>query len=389
MATVSKRIRKTPNGDKVTWQLTYMDAKGQRHRPQFSTRAAANEERIRVEGLLASGLHVSDKAALTVLDAAQNFLKDFQGLVTAGKRERSTLDAYETQVELHIKPHPIAAKKLSRLNGPDCNSFARILEQTLSDAMATRVFALLRQILKFAQNEGWIASQPASAVSIRTAGDRTNDEDVVIPAKQQLKALYEAAQAYDQTGQAEAMVGIMMFGGLRASELRGLPRKDLFLAEGKIRVSQRADRWQTIGAVKTKNARRTIKVPPMVIDAIKKWLTNAPVSELNLVFPNGAGNVESYANIYHRIWIPLLASAGLVERSQDGEDKEQRPFFALHTLRHVAVSLWIEQGATPKQVTTWAGHYSIQFTTDRYGHLWKDDLADSAIANASQKSILG
>ena len=41
-----------------------------------------------------------------------------------------------------------------------------------------------------------------------------------------------------------------------------------------------------------------------------------------------------------------------------------------HDLRHFAVSLWIEQGFTIKEVMTFAGHGSIQMTMERYGHLF-------------------
>jgi len=37
-------------------------------------------------------------------------------------------------------------------------------------------------------------------------------------------------------------------------------------------------------------------------------------------------------------------------------------------LRHVAVSLWIGQGCTIREVMTCAGHSSIPMTMERYGH---------------------
>ena len=40
----------------------------------------------------------------------------------------------------------------------------------------------------------------------------------------------------------------------------------------------------------------------------------------------------------------------------------------IHDLRHNAVALWIAAGATPKEVTVRAGHASVSFTLDRYGH---------------------
>jgi hypothetical protein len=36
------------------------------------------------------------------------------------------------------------------------------------------------------------------------------------------------------------------------------------------------------------------------------------------------------------------------------------------------VALWIAAGANPKEVAARAGHTSVSFTLDRYGHLYPD-----------------
>jgi hypothetical protein len=41
------------------------------------------------------------------------------------------------------------------------------------------------------------------------------------------------------------------------------------------------------------------------------------------------------------------------------------------------VALWIAAGANPKEVSTRAGHASVSFTLDRYGHLSPE--ADDAL----------
>ena len=41
----------------------------------------------------------------------------------------------------------------------------------------------------------------------------------------------------------------------------------------------------------------------------------------------------------------------------------------IHDLRHTAVSLWIADGANPKQIAVMAGHTSVSVVLDRYGHL--------------------
>ena len=57
-----------------------------------------------------------------------------------------------------------------------------------------------------------------------------------------------------------------------------------------------------------------------------------------------------------RFWAPAVRKAGLARL---------RP----HDLRHTAVALWMAAGADPKEVAARAGHTSVSFTLDRYGHL--------------------
>jgi integrase len=63
-----------------------------------------------------------------------------------------------------------------------------------------------------------------------------------------------------------------------------------------------------------------------------------------------------------RIWRPATRNAGL-----DG--------LRIHDLRHTAVALWIAAGANPKEVAARAGHTSVSFTLDRYGHLYPESDA--------------
>ena len=44
------------------------------------------------------------------------------------------------------------------------------------------------------------------------------------------------------------------------------------------------------------------------------------------------------------------------------------PHYRFHDLRHSYVVTSIHAGDDPKAVSTNAGHYSVAFTLDRYGH---------------------
>lgn len=384
MAQIRKRTWRTKTGEtRTAWQLSYYDKNGERHQQQFETKREADDERIRVEGQIARGVHVPDKRSLTVAQVGEAFLADFEELVESGKRSRETLRGYESQVRRHLKPLKIAKVKIARLSGPDCTAYARTLERSRSDDLAGKVFSTFRQIVDFAWGNGWVGSNPARAVSIRKAPDWEADQEVLeIPTMEVLKTLLGTARDFDTTGRAEAFIRMLLFQALRVSEVRALSKTHLTLRgpSPEIRVRRRADRWSRIQRVKTKTSNRSVPMGAQTVSSVRRWLLKCPSGGERLIFPNGAGNVESYANLYHRLWIPLLEKAELLK---DGE----LPPFSIHSLRHAGISLWIRNGASPKQVQTWAGHASIQTTWDIYGHLWREHQDEQAAANASENAL--
>jgi len=110
---------------------------------------------------------------------------------------------------------------------------------------------------------------------------------------------------------------------------------------------------------------------PIVLNTLKEWKLACPKTELDLVFPNGAGNFERLQNLTNRFWQPLQRKAGLVDES--GE-----PLFDLHALRHFAASVRIEAGFSPKRLQALLDRSSIQMTFDRCGHSFPDVEDDHA-----------
>jgi integrase len=85
-----------------------------------------------------------------------------------------------------------------------------------------------------------------------------------------------------------------------------------------------------------------------------------------LVFTFANGNPIRRAWFRNSTWKPALKRSGL-----EG--------LRFHDLRHTFVSLWIQLGRNAKEVSKVAGHSSVAFTLDRYGHLYETDddgLAD-------------
>jgi integrase len=138
--------------------------------------------------------------------------------------------------------------------------------------------------------------------------------------------------------------------------------------------------WCTIGNPKSEAGQRDIPMAGYLFNTLREWKLTCPKNDLGLVFPNGAGNVERHSNLTCRVWYPLQQAAGLV--TDNG-----KPRFNFHTLRHYAVSVWIEAGFTPKRVQKLVGHSSIQMTYDIYGHLFPSSEDDQAVFGRIERDI--
>ena len=78
--------------------------------------------------------------------------------------------------------------------------------------------------------QGWIGSNPARSVSVRTAPDwDTDKEQLEIPPIEGLKKTPKAVRAFDNTGRAEAFVSILLFQALRIGVLRTLGKQHVIL----------------------------------------------------------------------------------------------------------------------------------------------------------------
>jgi len=112
-----------------------------------------------------------------------------------------------------------------------------------------------------------------------------------------------------------------------------------------------------IGPPKTRASRRTVGLPRFVAEELADHLADPadPADPEAFVFTAPQGGPLRVTGFRARVWRPATRAAGL-----DG--------LRIHDLRHTAVALWIAAGANPKEVAARAGHASVSFTLDRYGH---------------------
>ena len=217
-------------------------------------------------------------------------------------RERTTIEGYEGHLKHHILPR-IGRLKLASLSTPRINAFRDELLASISvgtgektsRAMARKVLGSLKSLIRDAQRRGNVAQNVALGVSVQfNKRDRRKlrvGED--IPTPDEVRRMIEAAH-----GRQRALLVVASFTGLRSSELRGLRWSDIELegAEPQVHVRQRADRYRTMGSLKSASAERTVPLGPFVANTLRSLRALDRHGEL--AFANSRGNAE-----YHQVLV--------------------------------------------------------------------------------------
>ncbi len=337
---MSIRKRKWTTGrgiPKESWIVDYVDQSGKRRLKTFSTKKDADAWNVTAAHQVQQGVHTPDSQSRTVAEAWEAWIADCE----ANSLERSTIVQRRQHLALHVKPF-IGSDKLSKLTMPRVEEFDCILRDNgRSLAMRRKVNTNLKTVLTFCQRKGWVAQNVAQGFKIKS--DQRHKavklrEGVDYPSRAEVRTLFDKVSA----GRNRALLVTAVFTGLRASEARGLPWKNVDLDTGILYVRQRADLWGKIGKPKSKAGNRDIPLAPMVVNTLRQWRVECPASDQDLVFPNGAGNVESHSNLLQRFWEPVQIACGMVDASSTAR-------YGFHKLRHVAASLFM---------LTWGGRRS-------------------------------
>jgi integrase len=402
MAHIRKRVLLS---GKVRWQVIWK-TKGRRASEMFETQRDAVAKRIAAES-------AKPTSAAKFRTLAADYLVYQETLVESGERERSYLDMLKGHVHGHIlSDSEIADTRCCSIGTPEVQLYLNRLIGRISAKAAAKIRVTLSQIFKFGTQVGYVGTNPVRDAEIKRKKrpDAGAEAAFVLPSKAALRALVAGAASFDNTGRASAVVRVLMFGGLRMSELRGLARPFCRLvgATPSLEIVQRADRYNAIGSVKSLAGRRTVDLGPDTAQALRLWLLAAPkapppvgkdglpIESTEYAFPNEDGGVWGYPNFRARFWVPLMNHCGLVTSKPaartirvytKGQADFCQPLFTPHGLRHVYASLQIEQGVTPKRLQKLIGHATLKMTLDTYGHLWPDEDADRARARGVEQML--
>jgi integrase len=272
----------------------------------------------------------------------------------------TTFERYEQIVRLHIRP-ALGNLKLKNVTPAHVRGLYREkLEDGLSPRTVQYVHVTLHKALKQAINDGLISRNATEAVK----PPQVRKEEIRPLTAEQVKILFEAVRG----DRLESLYILAVHTGLRQGELLGLKWGDVDLEAGTLQVRRAlttAKDGPVLRAPKTKSSRRTVKLSPTALEALRSHLERQLReidqagdlwSENGLIFASASGEPLKRHYITTQRFKPLLKRVGL-------------PQVRFHDLRHTCATLLLTKNVNPKVVSEMLGHASIAITLDTYSHV--------------------
>ncbi len=269
------------------------------------------------------------QTTLTFADWSATWLADLIDLRPSTiARNRSALNSHLVPTYGHIPLDQITAAMVRREN-------ARLLSTGLAPGTITRLLRVLGACLQLAADDGLIAANPARGIR---PPKTERHEQKFLTAKQVSVLANHTPEAY------RGIVWLGAYGGLRIGEMMGLRCKNVNPLAGTIKVVEQV--VEVSGRLcwgppqdqrRTPNSTTTPYIMTMLLPHLAGKLPEA------LVFTAPEGGTLRRTLWAARVWRPACIAAGL-----EG--------LRIHDLRHTAVALWVQAGATPLELTKRAGN---------------------------------
>ena len=317
-------------------------------------------------------------AASTVTAWAETYLAD---------RELRHTTEREYRRLLNTSLAPLRSKRIDQLTREDIRDWRDSLDPS-KPAVAAAAYRFLRSLLKAAEDEGLIDRNPAN---LRNAGS-VRPAHVTVPATlDELDALSDAMPK-----RLRLLVDLAAWVGMREGELLELRRSDFLRdSDGSLSglvsvaraVSKDANRdhpdacpcGRVIGPTKTAAGVRTVAIPPHLLPDLRRHLLeHAAPGDDGLLFP---GERKDHMSVRY-----------LLQAFSKARDAAGRPDLHIHDLRHTALTMAGQTGATAAELKHRAGHSSsIAMAIYQHGTLARDAaiadrLSDVYTAHAEKKA---
>jgi integrase len=281
------------------------------------------------------------------------------------KLRETTWEVYEGHVRNHFGD--LDYLKITRITIATVERFITNRQaQGMNIGTLRKILVTLGQILSYAVRHKYIdynplreAERPRPQAKVQE-GESNGQGDMKILTPVQINAFLD--QVPDHKYRFLFMLAV--FSGARQGELLALKWSDVDWLLSQIHI-QRTFNNGRLFTPKTQTSKRKIDLGPVIMKELKRWRLASPKNDLDLVFPNDAGNHINNKNMLRRHFRPALQAAGC-------------PCIRFHDLRHINASLRLENGENIKYIQAQLGHATPTITLNVYAHLMKDRNPEAA-----------
>lgn len=342
----SIRVKRLSNG-KAAYLVRFRASDGTERTKQFARRREAEQYGHTVEVERATGSFVDPRLGRTTV---AEWFDTWWPTVTDLRSTTKTRD--EASFRNHVLP-VFGSTALARVDRTALRTWVAELADPdvggLAPATVAKAVQVFNKAMRAAHEDRLIATNPVDRLPVPRI---ERDEMRSLRAEE----VWRLADAIDS--RYRPFVLLAGFSGLRLGEMLALRWQNVDLDEGRVSVRETLTELAghfSFGPPKTRNAVRSVSIPPFVADAVASVRPESS-KPADLVFVSPLGGPVRATLFRRRVWQPAVREAGLAP-------------LRIHDLRHTAISLWIAAGAHPKQIAVRAGHSSVSVVLDRYGHL--------------------
>lgn len=342
--------------------LDFYDQHGERQRitmPEGTTKKEADRELDGYKDQVRKGAYVHDKRVPLFSEVAKDWIE-----YKRPKLRESTWEVYESHVRNHF--HYLEGLKVNRITITTIEKYITTRQlEGMTLGTLRKILVTLGQILSYAVRHKYLDHNPLrDAERPREQAKLQDDEQVCQDMKILTPPQITAFLAQIDHPKYRALFMLAVFSGARQGELLGLRWGDVDWESCQVTI-QRTFNHGHLFSPKTQTSKRKIDLGPSVMRELKKWRLACPKTDIDLIFPNEAGNHINNKNMLRRHFRPALKAAGC-------------PAIRFHDLRHTYASLLISHAENIKYIQNQLGHASPTITLNVYAHLMKDRNPEAA-----------
>jgi integrase len=379
-------VRKTPAG---TYRACWRDPAGKQRSKSFPTKREASRFLAEIESAKNRGLYVDPQAGRIKLG-------EYAVTWLAGRNNAVTTAARSVQImRTHVLPR-WGAVPLGKIDHSAVQQWITELSGKRSPATVRKCYHTLSAILRLAVRDRLIAYNPCDGIQLPPLRRSDSDERTISREAFTQQLLPAIPPRY------YALVALAGGTGLRWGECAGLRWDAVDLDNAEVHVIRVS--VEVAGVVTTKPfpksraGRRTVPLPPFVVQALKEHRARYGEGPAGEVFINNAGGPVWRTVFRTRVWRPALVRAGLLGKVvQEGRERykatwrnsvgreQSRTFdsereaiaetarhatggLRFHDLRHSYATWLVSDGVPVNDVQRIMGHEQATTTLNLYTH---------------------